>query len=238
VPGFSQYACGYEDGDDLDRFAQRPDVQARLRAAARHRSRSVLATYRLALGERALVRDLIRLMRVMVDLYCASYPAPPAAVDARPPPSQGQAIDDTVDVVHGHQQLSFFNAHYDERCFLPIHVYDTATARPVAVLLRPGKTPSGKEVRGHLRRLVRRIRKPWPQTHITIRGEGHYSRSRTPERTSHSGIRKDSETLQRSLPAIGILANSATWHAHLAMLTFRTRDVDKLRRIEPFLPSG
>ena len=36
-------------------------------------------------------------------------------------------IDDTCDVVHGHQQLSLFNAHYDERCFLPIHVYDTET---------------------------------------------------------------------------------------------------------------
>jgi hypothetical protein len=50
------------------------------------------------------LRDLIRLMRVMVDLYCASYPAPPEAVTLD--------IDDTVDVVHGHQQLSFFNAHY------------------------------------------------------------------------------------------------------------------------------
>ena len=39
-------------------------------------------------------------------------------------------IDDTVDVVHGHQQLSLFNAHFDERCFLPIHVYDTATGHP------------------------------------------------------------------------------------------------------------
>jgi hypothetical protein len=27
--------------------------------------------------------------------------------------------------LHGHQQLSLFNAHYDERCFLPIHVYQT-----------------------------------------------------------------------------------------------------------------
>ena len=52
-------------------------------------------------------------------------------------------IDDTLDVVHGHQQMSLFNAHYDERCFLPIHVYDTATARPVALVLRPGATPSG-----------------------------------------------------------------------------------------------
>ncbi|TIX75163.1 MAG: hypothetical protein E5V24_31775, partial [Mesorhizobium sp.] len=27
-------------------------------------------------------------------------------------------FDDTLDVEHGHQQLSLVNAHYDERCFL------------------------------------------------------------------------------------------------------------------------
>lgn len=32
--------------------------------------------------------------------------------------------------------------HHDERCFLPIHVYDTAAGRPVAIILRSGKTPS------------------------------------------------------------------------------------------------
>jgi hypothetical protein len=31
-------------------------------------------------------------------------------------------IDDTFDAVHGHQQLALFNAHCDERCFLPIHI--------------------------------------------------------------------------------------------------------------------
>jgi hypothetical protein len=75
---------------------------------------------------------VIRLGRVLLDLWLASYPAPPAAVTLD--------IDDTLDVIHGHQQLSLFNAHYDERCFLPIHVYDTATGRPVAMILRPGKT--------------------------------------------------------------------------------------------------
>ena len=104
----------------------------------------------------------------MVDLYCASYPQSPCAVTLD--------IDDTVDVVHGHQQLSLFNAHYDERCFQPIHVYDTATARSVAVLLRPGKTPSGAEISRHLRRLVHRIRRHWPDTQLTIRGDGHCGR--------------------------------------------------------------
>jgi hypothetical protein len=42
------------------------------------------------------LRDLIRLMGVMVDLYCISYAVPPASVTLD--------IDDTVNVVHGHQQ--------------------------------------------------------------------------------------------------------------------------------------
>jgi hypothetical protein len=44
------------------------------------------------------------------------------------------------------------------------------------MILRPGKTPSGKEVRGWLRRLIKRIRRHWPKTRITIRGDGHYGR--------------------------------------------------------------
>ena len=59
---------------------------------------------------------------------------------------------------------------------MPIHVYDTATSRPAAIVLRPGRTPSGVEVRGHLRRLVRRIRSHWPATRLVIRGDGHYGR--------------------------------------------------------------
>jgi hypothetical protein len=49
-------------------------------------------------------------------------------------------IDDTVDVVHGHH---LFNAHYDERCFPPIPVYDTATGRPVVMILRQDAVGQG-----------------------------------------------------------------------------------------------
>ena len=58
----------------------------------------------------------------------------------------------------------------------------------MAVLLRPGKTPSGAEVRGHLRRLIRRIRQHWPQTHITIRGDGHYGRPEVMEWCDGNGV--------------------------------------------------
>ncbi|MCP1748853.1 hypothetical protein ABIF68_011454 [Bradyrhizobium japonicum] len=111
---------------------------------------------------------MIRLTYILVDAWMDSYPREPASVTLD--------IDDTCDVVHGHQQLSLFNAHYDERCFLPIHVYDTEKSRPVAVVLRPGKTPGGVEVRALLRRLVRHIRTRWHNTRITFRGDGHYAR--------------------------------------------------------------
>jgi Transposase DDE domain group 1 len=161
-------ACGYEDADDLDHL--RTDPGFKLACGRLPDSGADLCSQpTVSRWENApTLREVVRLTYAMVDIYCASYAVPPAAVTLD--------VDDTVDVVHGHQQLALFNAHYDERCFQPIHVYDTATSRPVAVLLRTGKTPSGIEIRNHLRRLVRRIRSHWPHTRLTVRGDGHYGR--------------------------------------------------------------
>ena len=161
-------ACGYEDADDLDHLRTDPGFKL---ACGRlpDSGRDLCSQPTVSRWENApTLREVVRLTYAMVDLYCTSYPKPPGAVTLD--------IDDTVDVVHGHQQLSLFNAHHDERCFMPIHVYDIATSRPVAVVLRPGRTPSGIEVRGYVRRLVRRIRSHWPATRLTIRGDGHYGR--------------------------------------------------------------
>ena len=79
-----------------------------------------------------------RLTAALVDIFCGSFDAPPVAIVLD--------IDDTCDAVHGHQQLSLFHGFYDTRCFLPVHVYHVESGKPVAVLLRPGKTPSGVEV--------------------------------------------------------------------------------------------
>lgn len=161
-------ACGYEDADDLD--ALRNDAGFRLALGKLPSSGPGLVSQpTMSRWENApTTRELARMMKAMIAIYCASYPAAPKAVTLD--------IDDTCDVVHGYQQLSFWNGHYGERCFLPIHVYDTATGRPVAMLLRTGKTPTGLEVAGHIRRLVRQIRCHWPTTRITIRGDGHYGR--------------------------------------------------------------
>jgi Transposase DDE domain group 1 len=173
-------ACGYEDCNDFGPL--RADPAFKLACGRLPDSGTDLASQpTLSRLENApTVRDAIRLTYALIDQWLASYDKPPANVTLD--------IDDTCDVVHGHQQLSLFNAHYDERCFLPIHVYDTATGRPVAIVLRPGKTPSGIEVRAHIRRLVRRIRGRWPATRITIRGDGHYARPEAMDWCDDNGV--------------------------------------------------
>jgi hypothetical protein len=161
-------ACGYPDADDLDDLRRDPAFKlacGRLPESGDDlHSQPTMSRWENAPD----LRTLIRMSHAMVDLWRQSHRRPPKAITLD--------IDDSADTVHGHQQLSLFNAHYDERCFLPIHVYDAETGHCVVTILRPGKTPDGREVRAHLRRLVRRIRQHWPQTVITIRGDGHYGR--------------------------------------------------------------
>jgi hypothetical protein len=158
-------ACGYPDADDLDDLRCDPAFKlacGRLPESGDDlHSQPTMSRWENAPDE----RTLIRMARAMVDLWCQSYPRPPKAITLD--------VDDTADIVHGHQQLSLFNAHHDERCFMPLHVYDADSGHCVLAMLRPGKTPDGNEVRGHLRRLVRQIRLHWPNTVITIRGDSH-----------------------------------------------------------------
>jgi len=173
-------ACGYADADDLDDLRKDPAFKlacGRLPESGNDlHSQPTMSRWENAPDR----RTLIRMARAMVDLWCKSHPRPPKAITLD--------IDDTSDTVHGHQQLSLFNAHYDEQCFLPIHVYDAATGHCVVTILRPGKTPDGKEVRAHLRRLIRRIRLHWPHTVITIRGDGHYGRREAMAWCENNGI--------------------------------------------------
>ena len=159
--------CGYEDGNDLDHLREDPAFKL---ACGRlpDSGHDLCSQPTISRLENApALRDVIRLTYALIDQWAASYRKEPDAVVLD--------IDDSCDIVHGCQQLSLFNAYYDERCFLPIHIYDTERSRPVAVILRPGKTPSGVEIRGYIRRLVRRIRRHWPTTRITFRGDSHYA---------------------------------------------------------------
>ncbi len=163
-------ACGYEDCDDLDVLRFDPAFKL---ACGRlpETGDDLMSQPTLSRLENAPSwRELGRMGLIMIDLFCASFTSVPVRIVLD--------IDDTDDTVHGGQQLALFNAHYDDYCFQPIHIFEAATAKPVLSLLRPGKRPSGKEAARILKHVIRRIRRTWPRVEITVRGDGHYG---TPE---------------------------------------------------------
>lgn len=166
-------AAGYEDADDCDSLRYDPIFKMAVGHAPESGAPLCSQPTMSRLENAPSKIEIARLMAGLVDQFCDSYRHAPSAITLD--------IDDTCDTVHGHQQLSLFNAHYDERCFLPIHIYEAASGKPVAMILREGKTPSGAEVRTVLKRVVKRIRRHWPKVHIMVRGDSHYGRDEAME---------------------------------------------------------
>jgi len=71
-------------------------------------------------------------------------------------------LDPTDDPTHGAQQLSFFNSHYDNACYLPMMGFvtfnDEAEQYLCAAVLRPGNVTAATGAVGILRRLMALIR--------------------------------------------------------------------------------
>jgi hypothetical protein len=161
-------AAGYPDANDCD--ALRSDAAFKMAVGQAPESGRDLCSQptMCRLENLPTITALKRMMAAMVELFCDSFEQVPRRIVLD--------IDDTCDPVHGGQELALFHAHYSERCFLPIHVYEAITGKPVAVILRPGKTPDGAEVALVLRHVIRAIRKRWPRVDILVRGDSHYGR--------------------------------------------------------------
>ncbi|MDZ4738316.1 MAG: IS1380 family transposase [Alphaproteobacteria bacterium] len=173
-------AAGYEDADDCDSLRHDPLFKMAVGRAPESGDPLCSQPTMSRLENAPSKIEIARLAAALVDLFCDSYRRAPSSITLD--------IDDTVDVVHGQQQLSLFNAHYDERCFLPIHIYEAGSGKPVAMILREGKTPSGAEVRTVLKHVIGRIRKHWPRVHIVVRGDSHYGRVEAMQWCENQGV--------------------------------------------------
>ena len=161
-------AAGYADANDCDALRTDPAFKMAVGRAPESGkdlcSQPTMSRLENLPGPTALKRT----MAAMIELFCDSFAEVPRRIVLD--------IDDTLDRVHGQQELARFHAHYDGYCFLPIHIYEALSGKPVAVILRPGKTPDGAEVALILRHVIRAIRARWPKVDILVRGDSHYGR--------------------------------------------------------------
>jgi len=164
-----QVACGYDDADDSDDLRIDPGFKAaceRLPSEGDLASQPTISRFENAMSS----RDLYRIADVLVDQFISSYKTAPEALLLD--------IDDTDDPTHGAQQLSLFNAYYDEYCYQPLFIFEGTSGKLVTSILRPGRRPSGKETIAIIKRVIQRIRVSWPKVGILIRGDSHFA---TPE---------------------------------------------------------
>src|SRR5882724_9790221 len=92
-------------------------------------------------------------------------------------------LDSTDDPTHGQQQFTFFNAHYDTYCYLPLLGFLSFDDEPesylATALLRPGNaTEKGAHARvvvGLLARLVGLVRAAFPKARLNVRLDGGFT---------------------------------------------------------------
>jgi hypothetical protein len=88
-------------------------------------------------------------------------------------------LDPTDDPTHGAQQLTFFNAHYDTWCYLPVAGFLTFNEEPdqylFAYVLRPGNVGAGVGAIGILSRLLPRLRAAFPRARLRVRLDGGFA---------------------------------------------------------------
>jgi len=162
-----QISCGYEDANDSDILRHDPAFKSACNRLPLSGAALASQPTISRLENRVSRTDLYRLGLAQIAAFVNSYRKAPRSIIID--------VDDTADIVHGGQQLSLFNAHYNEYCYQPMHFYEGRSGKLITAVLRPGKRPKGREIFSILKRVVLHIRKQWPHVKIILRGDSHFS---------------------------------------------------------------
>jgi hypothetical protein len=163
-----QIACGYEDGNDANHLRRDPLFKLGVGRKPLDPDNDLASASTFSrLENAATTRDIYRLARAFVDQFIASYSQPPEVIVLD--------MDHSEDQTHGQQELAFYNHHYRSHCYLPLFVFEGLSGKFICAALRPGKRPKGVENAMILKRVLTRLRAVWPDTHIILRGDGHFS---------------------------------------------------------------
>lgn len=171
-------ACGHADANDADRLAEDP-------------------IHKLLLGRDPVAGDPLASQPTISrfengigiqELYAMGRELAATVIDRHRQRRHGRTrritidLDPTDDPTHGAQQLTFFNAHYDSWCYLPLLAFvsfdDEVEQYLCAAVLRPGNVPASCGAVAVLKRLLALLRIAFPQARFLVRLDGGFA---TPE---------------------------------------------------------
>ena len=163
-----QIASGYEDGNDANTLRHDPLFKLITGRAPLDTDNPLACGATLSRLEGALRRsDIYRMAHALVEQFIAGYAEAPLTITLD--------LDHTDDATYGQQELSCYNHHYHSHCYLPLLVFEAHSGALVTAVLRPGRRPTGAENAMIMKRVLRLLRRHWPNTHVLLRGDGHFS---------------------------------------------------------------
>ncbi len=163
-----QIASGYEDANDANHLRNDPVFKLSVGRKPLDDDNNLASAPTFSRLENATtVSDLYRLAEAFLEQFVNSYDKPPKVIVLD--------MDHSEDRTHGQQELSFYNHHYRSYCYLPLFLFEGLSGKFITAALRPGKRPKGAENAMIIKRVLKRLRDVWPQTHIILRGDGHFS---------------------------------------------------------------
>jgi len=163
-----QVASAYEDGNDANTLRTDPLFKLGVERKPLDADTDLASASTFSrLENAATTKDVYRLAKAFVDRFIASYAAAPTLIVLD--------MDHSEDATYGQQELSFYNHHYRSHCYLPLFLFEGISGKFITAALRPGKRPKGAENAMILRRVLKHLRTAWPETHIVLRGDGHFS---------------------------------------------------------------
>ncbi|MBV8647719.1 IS1380 family transposase [Paludibacterium sp.] len=166
-----QIASGYEDGNDSNSLRIDPLFKLAAGRAPLGGDNALASGPTFSRMEGSLRRrDIYRMSQALVEQFIAGYAQAPASITLD--------LDHTDDATYGQQELAFYNHHYGHYCYLPLLIFEANSGALVTAVLRPSTRPTGAENAMIMKRVLGLLRKHWPQTHILVRGDSHFS---TPE---------------------------------------------------------
>src|SRR4029453_17110685 len=161
-----QIAAGYEDATDTNTLPADPIFKLLLDrlpdTGAPLASQPTLSRFENRISR----TELYRMALVLLEQFIASYASPPSVIVLD--------VDDTEEPVHGEQEQARYDSYYGGYCFMPLHLYEGLSGRLITTILK-AKRFTGTQMLAVVKRLVKHLRRAWPETLLIFRGDSHFA---------------------------------------------------------------
>ena len=158
--------CGKDDPSGQDRRCQRDKGKALAGKSTLNRLELTPSDATEKSRYKKIVYDGEKAERFFTDIFLSSQEEIPEQIILD--------LDATDYPLYGNQENRFFHGYYDCYCYLPLYIF--CGSQLLCAKLRPSDRDASEGSKEEVERIVKEIRKQWPNVRIILRGDSGFAR--------------------------------------------------------------